>query len=120
MGDHIELRAMRFEGRHGVLPEEAAQPQPFEVDIVLDLGLVAAGRRDDLARTVDYASVFEIARSVVEGPHADLIETIAERTAARVLAAHMSVAAVTVRVRKMRPPLAGRLDWAGVEIHRAR
>ena len=36
MSDHIELRAMRFEGRHGVLPVEAVAPQPFEVDIVLE------------------------------------------------------------------------------------
>jgi dihydroneopterin aldolase len=120
MSDHIELRAMRFEGRHGVLPAEAIEPQPFEVDIVLRLGLVAAGRRDELARTVDYGSVFEIARSVVEGPHIGLLETIAERIAGLVLATHTSVAAVTVRVRKMQPPLPGRLAWAGVEIHRAR
>ena len=40
--------------------------------------------------------------------------------AAAVLAAHTSVAAVTVRVRKMRPPIPSELAWAGVEIRRAR
>jgi len=120
MSDRIELRAMRFEGRHGVLPQEAAEAQPFEVDVVLELGLVAAGRRDDLARTVDYGAVFAIARDVVEGSHVGLLETLAERIAAAVLAAHTSVAAVTVRVRKMRPPIPGELAWAGVEIRSAR
>lgn len=120
MTDRIELRAMRFQGRHGVLPSEAEEAQPFEVDVVLELGLVAAGRRDDLARTVDYGRVFELARSVVEGPHVALLETLAERIAVAVLAAHASVGAVTVRVRKMRPPLPGELAWAGVEIRRSR
>lgn len=120
MTDRIELRAMRFSGRHGVLPSEAEEAQPFEVDVVLELGLIAAGQRDDLGRTVDYGMIFELARGVVEGPHVALLETLAERIAATVLAGHASVAAVTVRVRKMRPPLPGDLAWAGVEIRRAR
>jgi dihydroneopterin aldolase len=121
MTDRIELRGMRFEGRHGVLPGEATDAQPFDVDVVLELGLTAAGTTDELARTVDYGDVFGRARAVVEqGPHVALIETLAERIAADVLAAHPSVAAVTVRVRKPRAPLPGIFEWAGVEIRRER
>lgn len=121
MTDRIELRGMRFEGRHGVLPAEAAEAQPFEVDVVLELDLAAAGTTDDLARTVDYGDVFRRSRAIVEqGPHAGLIETLAERIATDVLAAHPTVAAVTVRVRKLRAPLPGALAWAGVEIRRER
>ena len=120
MTDRIELRAMRLSGRHGVLPVEAEQAQPFEVDVVLELDLAAAGASDDLGRTVDYGSIFAVARDVVEGPHAGLLETLAHRIAAGVLAAHPPVGAVTVRVRKMRPPLPGELAWAGVEVRRAR
>jgi len=119
--DRIELRGMRFEGRHGVLPAEAADAQPFEIDVVLELGLAAAGTTDDLARTIDYGDVFRRARAVVEqGPHVALIETLAERIAADVLAAHPAVAGVTVRVRKPRAPLPGVFAWAGVEIRRER
>ena len=120
MSDRIEVRGMRFDGRHGVLPSELEEAQPFEVDVVLELSLAAAGRADNLARTVDYGAVFDHARGVVEGPHAALLETLAERIAAAVLAGHAQVAAVTVRVRKMRPPLRGELAWAGVEIRRTR
>lgn len=120
MTDRIELRAMRFTGRHGVLPAEAATAQPFEVDVVLELDLHPAGRSDDLGLTVDYGAVFRLAQEVVEGPHADLLEALAARIAAAVLAAHEPVDAVTVRVRKTRPPLPGDLAWAGVEIRRTR
>jgi len=120
MTDRIELRAMQLSGRHGVLPVEAERAQPFEVDVVLELDLAAAGTSDDLSRTVDYGSIFAIARGIVEGPHVALLETLAQGIAAGVLAAHPSVGAVTVRVRKMRPPLPGELAWAGVEVRRAR
>ena len=87
MTDRIELRGMRFAGRHGALPHEALEAQPFEVDVVLELDLAPAGTTDDLTRTVDYGDVFRRARAVVEeGPHVALIETLAERIAADVLA----------------------------------
>lgn len=121
MTDRIELRGMRFEGRHGVLPAEALESQPFEVDVVMELELAAAGRSDDLARTIDYGDAFRRARAIVEeGPHVALIETLAERIAADLLAAHLPIGAVTVRVRKPRAPLPGDFAWAGVEIRRER
>ena len=118
--DRVELRAMRFRGRHGVLPFEAEREQPFEVDVVLELDTAPAGQADDLARTADYGRAFALAREVVEGPHVALVETLAERIAAAVLADLAVVDAVTVRVRKPDAPLPGRLAWAGVEIRRAR
>jgi dihydroneopterin aldolase len=120
MTDRIELRAMRFSGRHGVLPSEVREAQPFEVDVVLEMDLAPAGSRDDLDLTVDYGTVFGVAESVLEGPHVALLETLAERIAADLLASHPAVAAVTVRVRKMQPPLPGVLAWAGVGVRRTR
>jgi dihydroneopterin aldolase len=120
MNDRIELRSMRFSGRHGVLPAEATTAQPFEVDVVLELDLGPAGRSDDLGLTVDYGAVFRLAQEIVEGPHADLLETLAARIAAAVLATHEPVDAIIVRVRKLHPPFAGELAWAGVEIRRTR
>lgn len=121
MTDRIELRDLHFRGRHGVLPAEAMEAQPFDVDVILEIDLAAAAAADDLARTVDYGDVFGRARAVVEsGPHVALIETLAERIAADVMAAHPPVLAVTVRVRKPRAPLPGDFGWAGVEIRRER
>ena len=120
MSDRIELRGMRFSGRHGALPFEAERPQPFEVDVVVELDLAPAGRSDDLALTIDYGALFAAARDVVEGPHVALIETLAERIAAAVLDGQAPARGVTVRVRKLEAPLPGELAWAGVEIRRTR
>jgi dihydroneopterin aldolase len=118
--DRIELRAMRFAGRHGVLPFEAQRPQPFEVDVVVELDLEKAGATDDLEQTIDYGALFAATRAVVEGPHVALLETLAERIAAAVLAGSPLAVAVTIRVRKPEAPLPGELAWAGVEIRRHR
>ncbi len=118
MSDRIILDAMRFEGTHGVLPEEQLAPQPFEVDVELALDLRAAGSGDDLARTVDYRRVFDVCREIVESTRFDLIEALAEAIAHELLTGFPAVHEVTVRVRKPKVRLGGRLRAAGVEIRR--
>ncbi len=120
MNDRIELRAMRFDGRHGVSEEERAAPQPFEVDVELELDLGPAGRADELDRTIDYGVVFRLVAEIVEGRSFRLLEAVADAIAGAILAAQPRADAVVVRVRKMRPPIAGTLAWASVEIRRAR
>lgn len=119
MTDRILLQRMRFSGRHGLTDEERIAPQPFEVDVELATNLQPAGVDDDLALTVDYARVFEICRELVEATNFKLLEAIAEGIAHELLR-EFPVSEVTVRVRKMKPPIPGRLDWAGVEIRRTR
>jgi dihydroneopterin aldolase len=118
--DRIVLTNMIFAGRHGVSEGERAEAQRFEVDVELHLDLRPAGVADDLTRTVDYRDIFEICRSVVEGPSRWLIEALAETIAARVLerSAGSGATEVVVRVRKPRVPLPGELDGASVEITR--
>ena len=47
--DVIELRGLRVMGTHGVLPEEHARAQPFEVDLDVEADLAIAGDSDDHA-----------------------------------------------------------------------
>ena len=119
MTDRIVLSGMKFTGRHGFTDEERANPQPFEVDVELLTNLQPAGVEDDLEKTVDYARVFEICRELVESTNFKLLEAIAEGIAHEILMA-MPVAEVGVRVRKMRVPIQGKLNHAGVEIWRTR
>jgi dihydroneopterin aldolase len=106
-------------GVHGVLPEEQERPQPFEIDLDLDVDLAPAGRSDDLGDTVDYGVVANrVAAVVTEERHA-LLERLAERIAAVALEDDR-VNAVTVTVRKLRPPLAVAADHVAVQITRPR
>ena len=117
--DRIELRGMRFVVAHGALPVEAEQPQPFEVDLDLLVDLRPAGRSDALAETVDYGAICEAVRSVMEGPHASLLEHLAEQVADRSLAISAGRAVrVVVTVRKLRPPAPVNMASAAVRITR--
>ena len=119
MSDVITLRGMRFMGRHGVAAEERAEPQPFEVDIVMWLDLSAPAASDDLADTVDYASVFEVARRIVEGRSFHLIEALASAIADGVLAT-FPVDDVEIRLRKPKAPLPGAFETVEVQLRRRR
>jgi dihydroneopterin aldolase len=118
--DRLQLRGLRVLGTHGVLPEERERAQPFEADLDLELDLGPAGRSDDLADTVDYGAVASAVAAVIAGEHADLLEHLAERVAAAALAAAHQAHAVTVSLRKTRPPVPVELASAGVTIRRER
>jgi len=119
MSDRIALRGMRFMGRHGVSDEERAAAQPFEIDLVLRLDLARPATTDDLADTVNYAELFELAREVVETRSFHLLEALAGAVADGVLAAQ-PVDDVEVRVRKPKAPLPGAFDAVEVRVRRRR
>lgn len=116
--DRIELKGMVFSGRHGVRAAERENPQDFKVDVKLDAELAEAGRSDSVGDTVDYRLVYAIAKEVIEGESAQLIETLAGKIADRVLGLH-KVVAVSVRVTK-RPESMKPIDGASVKISRTR
>lgn len=118
-GDVIELRGLRVLGRHGVLAEERVRDQPFEVDLDVEAPLGAAGATDDLADTVDYGRLVQAVAGVVAGEPSQLLEQVAARIAVVVLE-DPRVTAVTVAVRKLRPPVPVDLATAGVRITRRR
>jgi len=118
--DTLTLSRLRFFAYHGVLPEEVARGQEFEVTVRLELPLAEAGRTDDLARTVDYRRVHEVVRSVMAGPPRQLVEALAESIAAEILRAFSPVTAVAVEVVKPRPPVDFAMEKLVVSIFRTR
>jgi dihydroneopterin aldolase len=119
VSDRITLRGMQFMGRHGVSSEERAEPQPIEVDVVVRLDLSTPAKSDDLPDTVNYATLFELARRVVEERSFHLLEALAGAIADAVLGAH-PIDDVEVRVRKPKAPLPGAFETVEVRIRRRR
>jgi len=103
--DTLTLSRLHFFAHHGILPEETARGQDFEVTVNLELPLAEAGRADDLSRTVDYRVVREVVRSVMEGPPRKLVEALAEAVATEILRVFPLVQAVRVEVVKPKPPV---------------
>ena len=109
---------MSFQGRHGVGQAERDHPQEFKVDVEIAGDLREPGHTDRLEDTVDYTRIRGIAREVIEGESAKLLETLAARIAERVLELPR-VVAVSVRVAK-RPESMLPIDSAAVHINRTR
>ena len=86
MSDRIELRGLRVTTTCGVLPEEKARRQPFEVDMDVHADLGAASLSDDLADTVGYGSLCALVSGIADGEAFDLLERFAGRVAEDVLA----------------------------------
>lgn len=103
--DAIRITGLSARGHHGVLAGERRDGQEFVVDVVLRLDLALAGAGDDLARTVHYGEVAQAVHQEVTGEPLELIEALAERIAARILADWELVVSAEVTVHKPRAPL---------------
>ena len=104
---HLFLTGIRAEGRHGARAGEKDEPQPFVVD--LDIEVDAA--EDSIDATADYRGITDAVREIVERGSFDLIEVMAEAIASRIESLP-HVGRVTAVVHK--PNAAGRLGIDGV------
>jgi dihydroneopterin aldolase len=116
--DRIELRGLQLVGICGALPEERERPQPLEVDLDVEAALDLAGRTDELPDTIDYGALCDTVAAVVAGGAPQLLEHLAQAIADALLAADGRITAVTVAVRKLRPPVPHALATSGVRIRR--
>ena len=119
LGDRVEIRGLELLAYCGVLDEEQARKQPFRLDLDLYADLSQAGQSDDLAHTVDYGAVTDRVVAQISEERYQLVERMAQRVADLALESPM-VSAVTVRVAKLRPPIAVQVATAGARIHRRR
>lgn len=118
--DRIELRGLRVHGHHGVFDHEKRDGQEFVVDLVVHADLAPAAASDDLADTLHYGELAELAAGVVAGPSRDLVESVAGRIADDVLAHDPRIAEVEVTVHKPSAPIPLTFDDVAVVLRRGR
>ena len=120
MADLIRLQGMTFSAAHGASPGERTRVRRFIVDLEVTADLRRAGATDDLADTVNYSTLYGVVRDVLKGPPVNLLESLAERIAERVLR-DFPVLVVRVRVGKPGVPVdEGSQAMASVEVYRER
>jgi len=119
--DTIALRGIRAFGRHGANPGEKNVPQPFDIDVVLEVDIAAARRSDALADTVDYAALHGAIVDIFATTSYDLLERLGQVVLDRILLdpriarAQISIgkprllagATPVVTLRQTRPPALG-------------
>jgi dihydroneopterin aldolase len=104
VADRIELAGLEVYGYHGVYDFEKQAGQKFIVDLVVWTDFTAAVADDDIAKTISYVDLADIAVEVVSGPSIDLIETVSATIADRINDVD-GVIAVEVTVHKPDAPI---------------
>jgi 7,8-dihydroneopterin aldolase/epimerase/oxygenase len=117
--DILLIEDIRFYGHHGVSEAEQEVGAWFSVDVELALDLTPAALSDDVGATVDYGLVVRRVVTLATEQRVRLIERLAGLLSEAVLR-EFPAREVTVRVRKLTPPLDGITAVPGVQMKRSR
>ena len=115
--DKVILAGVQFRGHHGDSKEEQTVGGRFEVDVEIAADTGRAEHTDALADTVDYYTVHKRIMEIGQTGRRRMLESLAGDIARMVLT-EFQATTVTVKVRKLLPPLEGIVAWSGVEITR--
>lgn len=105
---------MKFYAYHGVYEAERLIGADYMVDIYVQTAIVDAAKTDQIESTLNYESVYQICKFEMQKPR-QLIETVASSIFQRMKQQFPNMMALRVRVRKLNPPLGGRVAVAWVE-----
>ncbi len=75
--DFIFIEEMRVDAHVGIYEREKAAPQSLEISLTFGVPDEAA-RDDDIAKTIDYATVISRVRTELAARHFNLLETLGE------------------------------------------
>lgn len=112
----IALEGMHFFAFHGYYDEEQKMGGDFILDVYVTTSVADNSVADNLETTINYESLYFICRTEMKKT-AKLIETVANRIGMKIKRLHpQRISMVKVRLRKLNPPLGGKVDCAYVEI----
>jgi dihydroneopterin aldolase len=118
MADHVFIHGLELYCIIGMQPWERQTMQKVRLDIEMETDCRTAAEHDNVAESVDYRAVAKRVQQLVEGSDHQLVETLAERIAAAVLAGFANVQAV--RVCATKPGAVRFAEHVGVELERRR
>jgi len=111
----IGLEDVRFHAPHGYFEEEHRMGNEFSIDVEVEAAIGGAAEDDDLGGTVNYATIYYLLQLEMKKPTL-LLEALAYRMASRIVNQFDSVSTATLRLRKLNPPLGGKVGAAVVEV----
>ena len=103
--DCIHLTEIRAYGYTGFLPEEQVLGQWFEVNTSLYLDVSTAANTDDIKDTLDYRSVIDLIKHLVQTSKFALVEKLAVTIADSILQQSDRLTKVEVTLTKVAAPI---------------
>ena len=112
----IALEGMHFYAYHGFYEEEQVIGNDYVVDVYIETVFTRAAVDDDLYQTINYETVYLICEAVMR-KKSKLLEAVANLIALDIKHQFRNIKELKVRVKKLNPPLGGRVDAAFVEVN---
>jgi dihydroneopterin aldolase len=111
----IILEGINVYAYHGCLEEEGRIGANYIVNITMYTDFTEAAQTDDLSKTIDYVTVYNIAKEEM-AIRSKLIEYPAQRIVNRLKKEFKTLQKVEVKVTKVNPPMNGDVDRVSVVI----
>jgi dihydroneopterin aldolase len=111
----ISIEGMEFFAYHGCFKEEAIIGTKFRIDLFLRTDTRKAEVSDDLDDTVNYQKVYAFVKEEMLS-RSKLLEHVGRRILHRIKKEFPEVNQATIKIRKLNPPLGGKMDFVAVEL----
>ena len=111
----VSLNGAEFFAYHGFYPEEQLLGCKFVLDIDVEFNATADLTADHITDTVNYEQLYHIAETEMRHTR-KLLEAVARSIADRIRVEHPFIETIRVELKKMNPPLKGRVAYSAVTI----
>ena len=112
---YVFLRNARFHAFHGVMPQERQVGGDFLLSLRVGYPIDKAMESDDVADTLNYATLFDLAKREMDIP-SQLLEHVAGRIVKAITTAFPEVTSIDLELTKQNPPMGADCEGAGVMI----
>ena len=110
------MKEVRFYAYHGVMPQERKVGGDFTVSLRVGVDLNRPVASDDVADTLNYATLYEVVKREMAIP-SQLLEHVAGRIGQSVFETFPQVLSIDLTLMKLNPPMGADSEGAGVELH---
>ena len=114
----IVIEEMEFYAFHGHYQEEQIVGNRFLVDLEMDTDLTEPAASDNLNDAVNYQKAYQIIKKEMKRTKSNLLENIGKRMLDALEGEMNGVKKMTIRIRKLNPPLGGPIKSVGVKMSR--
>ena len=113
---YIALKDLHFHAYHGVLAQERTVGNDYVVGVRVKVDISTAMRTDNVEDTVNYATLYEQVKAVMDIPSA-LLENVGYRMAEKIFNTFPTIEEAHITIRKENPPFGADSQGAEVEMH---
>ncbi len=111
----IEVSGIKLYAYHGCMNEEAIIGGHYIVDIMIKTDFLEASKSDNLSQTIDYVYLNKIVKEEM-AVRSKLIEHAGRRIYDRIEKEINNIEGLSVKIRKLTPPINGDVDEVSITI----